>query len=62
MRSRVVSMLVSVRLGGVDLQQRREIFVAHYGRLYLEWHLAHSQCIKEDLRWFGRKQRLLAGL
>jgi hypothetical protein len=26
------------------------------------WHLARSQCIKEDLGWFGRKQRLLAGL
>src|ERR1700730_15041335 len=26
------------------------------------WRLARSQCIKEDLGWFGRKQRLLAGL
>ena len=29
-------MLVFVRLGGVDLQQRREIFLAHFGRLHLE--------------------------
>jgi len=36
MRSRVVSMLVSVRLGSVDLQHRREIFLAHFGRLHLE--------------------------
>ena len=26
------------------------------------WDLARPQRIKEDLRWFGRKQRLLAGL
>jgi hypothetical protein len=26
------------------------------------WHLARSQCIKEGLGWFGRKQCLLAGL
>jgi hypothetical protein len=29
-------LLVSVRLGGVDLQQRREIFLAHFSRLRLE--------------------------
>ena len=29
-------MLVSVRLGGVDFQHRREILLAHFGRLHLE--------------------------
>jgi len=29
-------MLVSIRLEGVDLQHRREIFLARFGRLHLE--------------------------
>ena len=36
MRSRVVSTLVPLCLGSVDSQHRREILLAHFGRLHLE--------------------------
>src|ERR1700730_10661522 len=36
MRSRVVSTLVPLCLGNVDFQHRREILLAHLGRLHLE--------------------------
>src|ERR1700737_2029322 len=60
MRSRVVSMLVSVRLGGVDFQHRREILLAHFGRLHLElllqlprtlpgWHSSPQLIVPENI-------------
>ncbi len=36
-------MLASVRLGGVNFQYRREIFLAHLGRLHLELLLQFPQ-------------------